>query len=88
MRLGTRWEVGALPPASLPTSMVDAIRQVESELAQSGAANVTGNWQLTWLEGRPVLDLDDGTRITCHSADSTVAITRPGLSTDNEDDDW
>lgn len=61
MQLGTRWAVGGPTPERLPPSVVLAVRDVESQLAEVD----TGQWRwtLTWLEGRPVVELDDGTVI-------------------------
>jgi hypothetical protein len=61
MQLGTRWTVGHAPPARLPEEVVTAIRAVEAELA--GVDTAGWRWTLTWLEGRPVVELDDGTVI-------------------------
>jgi hypothetical protein len=61
MQLGTRWSVGATPPDRLPLAMVTAVGEVESELAGIDTAN--WRWTLTWLEGRPVAELDDGTTL-------------------------
>ena len=61
MQLGTRWGVGATPPERLDASVVLAIRDAEAQLAEVD----TGQWRwtLTWLESRPVVQLDDGTTI-------------------------
>lgn len=61
MQLGTRWSVGGEVPPRVPEAMVAAIREVEAELD----AVDTGSWRwtLTWLESRPVVELDDGTRL-------------------------
>ena len=59
MQLGTRWNVGAEPPSRLPVEVVEAIASVEGELA--GVSTDGWRWTLTWLEGRPVVELDDGT---------------------------
>jgi hypothetical protein len=61
MQLGTRWSVGSEPPERLPDAMVASVRLVESELTDTD----TGSWRwtLTWLEGRPVVELDDGTTL-------------------------
>lgn len=56
MQLGTRWNVGGVPPARLPKDMVSAIRAVEAQVGER-----PWRWTLTWLEGRPVAELDDGT---------------------------
>jgi len=71
MQLGTRWNVGGEPPARLPEPVVAAVAQVESELA--GVSTDGWRWTLTWLEGRPVVELDDGTVIRVdHAGDVTV----------------
>jgi hypothetical protein len=61
VQLGTRWSVGETPPSRLPEEMVNAIATVEGELA--GVDTSQWRWTLTWLEGRPVAELDDGTVI-------------------------
>jgi len=81
MQLGTRWGVGAEPPKSLPGTVVDAMRQVESELA--GIDTSTWRWTLTWLEGRPVVELDDGTTIRLNAAGAAVITA---YSDDTEDE--
>jgi hypothetical protein len=59
MQLGTRWSVGAQPPARLTDDVLEAISFVESDLADVDTSQ--WRWTLTWLEGRPVAELDDGT---------------------------
>ncbi|WP_310022339.1 hypothetical protein [Microbacterium resistens] len=56
MQLGTRWAAGSEPPASVPAALRPAIAEVE-------AKGLTGHWTLTWLEGRPVVELDAGWEI-------------------------
>ena len=71
MQLGTRWPVGGTPPR-LPDSVVRAVHDVETEL---GAIDTAGwRWTLTWLEGKPVVQLDDGTTIRYDSASDTASI--------------
>jgi hypothetical protein len=72
MQLGTRWAVGAEPPARLDTAVTDAIVAVESELVDVDTEQ--WRWTLTWLEGRPVVELDDGTTIRV-SHDGAVVVT-------------
>ncbi|WP_350349852.1 hypothetical protein ABIQ69_08120 [Agromyces sp. G08B096] len=73
MRLGTRWPFGAEPPASVPAELRDRIAAVEAAHADG-----TGrNWTLTWLEGRPIAELDDGTVVRDVIADAHDA-----------DEDW
>ena len=80
MQLGTRWSVGADAPASLPAAVTAAVREVETELAAIDAPGfdpAQWRWTLTWLEGRPVVELDDGTSIR-YDPDSDVAVvTQP-----------
>lgn len=57
MQLGGRFSVGQAP-ASLPAALRDQIAAVEATLSVDEAATL--RWTLTWLEGRPVAELDDG----------------------------
>lgn len=75
MQLGTRWPVGAEAPASLPAVVVAAVRAVEDELAADGVDASTWRWTLTWLERRPVVELDDGTIVRYNAAADTATIT-------------
>ena len=61
MQMGTRWAVGAETPARLPQLVVDAVKTIEAEL--EGVDTSVLRWTLTWLEGNPVVELDDGTVI-------------------------
>jgi hypothetical protein len=72
MQLGTRWEVGAEPPARLPDAVVAAVAAVEIELA--GLDTTGWRWTLTWLAGRRVVDLDDGTTRRYDPATDSVTI--------------
>ncbi len=74
MQLGTRWSVGETPPSRLPATVIGAVAQVEAELAD--VATEGWRWTLTWLEGRPVIELDDGTSIRI-SPDGHVTIDDP-----------
>lgn len=47
MQLGTRWNVGAEPPARLPETMVVAVRAVEDDLAAKAVDASTWRWTLT-----------------------------------------
>ena len=72
MQLGTRWAVGATPPDRLPDAMVAAIAGVESEIAALDTAQ--WRWTLTWLEGRPVVELDDGTTLRYDPQTDSVSV--------------
>ena len=61
MQMGTRWAVGAEAPARLPQLVVDAVKAIEVDL--EGIDTSLLRWTLTWLEGNPVVELDDGTVI-------------------------
>jgi len=63
VQLGTRWPVGEDAPEALPEAFVRAVQRVEAELEADGVDAVGWRWTLTWLEGRPVVELDDGTRL-------------------------
>ena len=61
--LGTRWPVGDEPSPRLPQAVVDAILDLEEALARENVDTKGWYWTLTYLETRPVCELDDGTRI-------------------------
>lgn len=70
MQLGTRWPAGSSPPASVPEALHAAIAEAET---QAGAERAF--WTLTWLEGRPIAELDAGWEVLV-GADGEV-ICRP-----------
>ena len=59
MQLGTRWSVGAPPPERLSDAMKSQIASVEVE--RESADTSLWRWTLTWLEGHPRAELEDGT---------------------------
>lgn len=77
MRLGTRWSFGDEPPASVPAELRPLIAVAEAR-ATDGAGR---HWTLTWLEGRPIAELDDGTIVTTGPVDT-------GAAPASADDDW
>jgi hypothetical protein len=74
MQLGTRWSVGDTPPAALPAAMLAAIIAVEAELA--GTETATWRWTLTWLERRPIAQLDDGTTLRFDPSTNEVTVSQ------------
>lgn len=76
MQLGTRWSLGAEPPERLSTAMKEAIRGVEDGVADLDTS--MWRWTLTWLEGRPHAELEDGT-VVREDHDGSVVITREDL---------
>jgi hypothetical protein len=83
MQLGTRWTVGAEPPARLPETMIVAVREVEDELAHEAVDTTGWRWTLTFLEGKPVVELDDGTAIRLDSA-GHAQVTDPDDAADED----
>ena len=75
MQLGTRWAVGATPPDRLPAVMTAAIAEVEDEVADLDTS--AWRWTLTWLEGRPIVELDDGTTLRYLPATESVSRSNP-----------
>ena len=84
MQLGTRWPVGAAAPDRIPGPVRAAIRTVEAELEDVGPADDGWGWTLTYLEGQPIVDLDDGTRIRL--VDDEVALVT-SVELDDADED-
>lgn len=66
MQLGTRWATGSDAPASVPDVLRTAIVEVE-------ARGVTGTWTLTWLEGRPIAELDAGWEVLVTASGEVIA---------------
>lgn len=70
MQLGTRWAAGAEPPARLAPEFIAQLRAVEADLPpdEEGVAY----WTLTWLERRPVAELDTGIIVTLDHSGAVV----------------
>lgn len=66
MQLGTRWTAGSEPPASVPAALRSSIAEVETR-------GVTGTWTLTWLEGRPIAELDAGWEVLVTASGEVIA---------------
>lgn len=75
MQLGTRWSVGTDAPAQLPGAVIQAVQQVEADIAHFDTSG--WRWTLTWLEGRPVVELDDGTTIRIDPATGGAVTVEP-----------
>lgn len=77
MRMGTRWSAGDEAPAAVPASLRAEIIAVDR--AVLGATTPTPDqggtprWTLTWLEGRPIAELDTGVIVSI-DADGTVVV--------------
>ncbi|WP_233194196.1 MULTISPECIES: hypothetical protein [unclassified Cryobacterium] len=84
--MGTRWPLGHPAPAGLPHVVEIAIRAVEEDLTAPAGDSSAWLWTLTWLEGNPVLELDDGTIIRYDPGEDSATITQPSIVLDDEDD--
>jgi hypothetical protein len=76
MQLGTRWSVGGEPPSRLSDAMKAAIASVEAELTNQDTG--LWRWTLTWLEGHPVAELEDGT-VVREDYDGSVVVAAEDL---------
>ena len=76
MQLGTRWAVGENPPSNLPEVVGYAVSTVEEELTATDIDTAGWRWTLTWLEGNPVVELDDGTVIRYNAHEDSATITQ------------
>ncbi len=63
MQLGTRWPAHNPAPQQLDVAVKEAVAEVERELANLTQDTSSWYWTLTYLENRPVVQLDDGTTI-------------------------
>ncbi|MFV0320195.1 MAG: hypothetical protein ACK5IN_07535 [Microbacterium sp.] len=68
MQLGTRWTARSAPPAAVPEELHAQLAAVEADLPPG---EPLPRWTLTWLEGRPVVELDTGVVV---SLDRTGAV--------------
>ena len=57
MQLGSRFSVGQIP-RSIPSELAERIQQIEESLTDDERSSL--RWTLTWLENRPVVELDNG----------------------------
>ena len=74
MQLGTRWTSGDTPPAAVPASVRGAVEGVDRALPDDGLGQPRPRWTLTWLEGRPIAELDTGVIVTL-DADGEAVVT-------------
>lgn len=76
MLIGERWRGGTRPPRSLERypEFGEACSTQEQLLAQSFGDVSKLWWTLTWLEGRPVAELEHGPRVALR-ADGSVHVS-------------
>lgn len=73
MQLGTRWTSGDEPPAAVPASLRDQIAAVDLAVPADELGQPRPRWTLTWLEDRPVAELDTGVIVSL-AADGSVKV--------------
>lgn len=81
MQLGTRWTSGDEPPAAVPASLRPQITAVDRALPDDDLGQPRPRWTLTFLEGRPIAELDTGV-IVEQLSDGTV------IARHDDDDDF
>lgn len=81
MQLGTRWTAGEEPPASVPAVIRDQIAAVSADALADAIGDAAPRWTLTWLERRPIAEIDTGVIVTV-SASGQVVVRH-----DEDDDD-
>ncbi|GAA1913007.1 hypothetical protein GCM10009775_02010 [Microbacterium aoyamense] len=64
MQLGTRWTSGDEPPKAVPDAVARAVREVDAAIPDDDLGQPRPRWTLTWLEGRPIAELDTGVIVT------------------------
>ncbi|MFH8250007.1 hypothetical protein ACH3VR_06540 [Microbacterium sp. B2969] len=74
MQLGTRWTSGDEPPKAVPAALAVGIHQVDEATPADELGQPRPRWTLTWLEGRPIAELDTGVIVTL-DAEGAVVVT-------------
>ena len=72
MQLGTRWTSGDEPPAAVPAALRDQIAAVDAALPADPLGQPAPRWTLTWLERRPIAELDTGVIVTLDAAGDAI----------------
>ncbi|GAA2013824.1 hypothetical protein [Microbacterium ulmi] len=72
MQLGTRWTARTEPPAVVPAALREQIAAVEASLPVDALGQPAPRWTLTWLEGRPIAELDTGIIVSVDAAGTVV----------------
>lgn len=72
MQLGTRWTSGDEPPKAVPEALRHGIRAVDEAMPADELGQPRPRWTLTWLEGRPIAELDTGVIVSLDAAGEPV----------------
>lgn len=77
MQLGTRWTSGDEPPAAVPEELRRGVRAVDDTIPGDQLGQPRPRWTLTWLEGRPIAELDTGIIVSLDEDGRAVARNDP-----------
>ncbi|GEP48917.1 hypothetical protein FVP74_04905 [Microbacterium saccharophilum] len=72
MQLGTRWSSGDEPPTAVPAVLRPQIAAVDAAMPGDQLGQPRPRWTLTWLEGRPIAELDTGVLVELDAAGNVV----------------
>ena len=72
MQLGTRWTSGDEPPKAVPAALRRGIEGVDAAIPGDDLGQPRPRWTLTWLEGRPIAELDTGVIVALDQNDEPV----------------
>lgn len=72
MRLGTRWTSGDAIPTAVPAELHEQIRLVDRAIPGDGLGQPRPRWTLTFLEGRPIAELDTGVMVELDASGRVV----------------
>ncbi|MET0672645.1 MAG: hypothetical protein ABWY37_04055 [Microbacterium pygmaeum] len=72
MQLGTRWTSGDEPPAAVPAELRAAIAAVDESIPVDQLGQPRPRWTLTWLERRPIAELDTGVIVELNAEGEAV----------------
>lgn len=77
MQLGTRWTSGEEPPAAVPEALRRGIHSVDETIPTDQLGQPRPRWTLTWLEGKPIAELDTGVIVELGDDGEPVARNDP-----------
>lgn len=75
--MGTRWTSGDEPPQSVPEALRAGILAVDLTIPADQLGQPRPRWTLTWLEGKPIAELDTGVIVTLDENGEAVARNDP-----------
>lgn len=77
MQLGTRWTSGDEPPTAVPDALRRGIKAVDLTIPVDQLGQPRPRWTLTWLEGKPIAELDTGIIVSLDEDGEAVAHNDP-----------